>query len=195
MKLNIRRRFKKRYRPQAPGCLVQPIRPNQAWFADFMSDALAHGRSFRTFNLIDDYNREALRIEVDVSMTAARVLRVLEQVASIRGLPEQLRVDHGPEFTSAAFVHWCESRDINLAFTQPGTPTQNGFIERFIGSYRRGALDAWVFMDRQQVREETEPWVTEYNTVRLHESLGDGSPRASLADRNQTDFLVMSGTH
>jgi len=78
MKLNIRRRFKKRYRPQAPGCLVQPIRPNQAWFADFMSDALAHGRSFRTFNLIDDYNREALRIEVDVSMTAARVLRVLE---------------------------------------------------------------------------------------------------------------------
>jgi len=88
-------------------------------------DALAHGRSFRTFNLIDDYNREALRIEVDVSMTAARVLRVLEQVASIRGLPEQLRVDHGPEFTSAAFVHWCESRDINFAFTQPGLRRAN----------------------------------------------------------------------
>ena len=82
-----------------------------------------------------------------------------------------------------------------LAFTQPGKPMQNGFIERFNGSYRRGVLDAWVFMDRQQVREETEPWVTEYNTVRPHESLGDGSPRAFLADRNQTDFLVMSGTH
>jgi len=68
---------------------------------------------------------------------------------------------------------------------------QNGFIERFNGSY----LDAWVFMDRQQVREETEHWVTEYNTVRPHESLGDGSPRAFLADRNQTDFLVMAGTH
>ena len=195
MKLNVRRRFKKRYRPEAPASLVQPIRPNQAWSADFMSDALSDGRGFRTFNLIDDYNREALRIEVDVSLTAERVLRVLDQVATIRGLPERLRVDHGPEFTSAAFVEWCQSRHIDLEFTQPGKPMQNGFIERFNGSYRRGVLDAWVFMDLEQVREETENWITEYNTVHPHESLGDVSPREFLTDRNQADFLEMPGTH
>ena len=58
-----------------PECLLQPIRPNQAWSADFMTDALMDGRSFRTFNVIDDYNRESLLIEVDVSLTAARICR------------------------------------------------------------------------------------------------------------------------
>jgi putative transposase len=85
MRLNIRRRFKRRYRPEAPATLIQPIRPNQAWSADFMSDALADGRAFRTFNVIDDYNREALHIEVDVSLTAARVTRVLDQILLVRG--------------------------------------------------------------------------------------------------------------
>ena len=129
MKLNRRRRFKKRYRPEAPASLLQPIRPNQAWSADFMSDALHDGRAFRTFNVIDDFNREGLRIEVDVSLTAERVIRVLEQLITIRGQPERLRVDHGPEFTSALFEAWCEASGIDLEFTQPGKPTQNAFIE------------------------------------------------------------------
>ena len=107
MKLNLRRRFRKGYRSEAPESLVQPIRPNQAWSADFMSDALYDGRAFRTFNVIDDYNREALRIEVDISLTAARVIRVLEQLVTLRGRPERLRVDRGPEFTSAALAAWC----------------------------------------------------------------------------------------
>ncbi len=86
-----RRRFKKRYRPEVPDVPLQPIRANQAWSADFMSDALYDGRAFRTFNVIDDYNREALRIEVDVSLTAERVIRVLDQLITIRGRPERLR--------------------------------------------------------------------------------------------------------
>ena len=118
MKLNIRRGFKKRYRPEAPGVLLQPIRPNQAWSVDFMSDALHDGRAFQTFNVIDDFNREGLRIEVDVSLTAQRIVRVLEQLIVVRGRPERLRVDHGPEFTSALFVAWGEANGVHLEYIQ-----------------------------------------------------------------------------
>ncbi len=187
MKLNFRRRFKKRYRPAAPAALLQPIYPNQAWSADFMSDALYDGRAFRTFNVIDDYNREALRIEIDVSLTAERVLRALEQLCVIRGTPERLRVDRGPEFTSALFAAWCQHKGIELELIQPGKPAQNGFIERFNGSYRRGVLDAWMFTDLDHVREETERWLHEYNTVRPHESLGDVSPIEFLNHRRHAN--------
>lgn len=188
MKLNIRRRHKKRYRSAAPVTLVQPIAPNQAWSADFMSDALHDGRAFRTFNVIDDFNREALRVEVDISLTAERILRVLDQVVLMRGTPQRLRTDHGPEFTSAAFQGWCEEHHIEHAFTQPGKPPQNAFIERFNGSYRDGVLNAWIFMDLDQVREETETWLRDYNTIRPHESLGDVSPLEFLTHRGHADL-------
>ena len=183
IKLNLRRRFKRRYKTQTPAPLLQPVRPNQAWSADFMSDTLADGRTFRTFNLIDDYNREALRIEVDFSLTAERVTRVLDQVVMVRGLPERIRVDNGPEFTSDCFGNWCKERAIGIEFIEPGKPNQNAYIERFNGSYRDGVLDAWVFTDLDQVREQTDIWVADYNTIRPHESLGDISPVEFLNDR------------
>ena len=145
---------------------MQPIRPNQAWSADVMSDALMDGRCFRTFNVIDDYNREALRVEVDISLTAARITRVMDQILLIRGAPERIRVDHGPEFTNATFLAWCEQRNIVIEYTQPGKPTKNAFVERFNGIFRNGVLDGLCFMNLSQVREETERWVKEYNTVR-----------------------------
>lgn len=194
MKLNRRRRFKRRYRPEAPAALLQPIRPNQAWSADFMSDALYDGRVFRTFNVIDDYNREALRIEIDVSLTGERITRVLEQLLQVRGHPERLRIDRGPEFTSALFLAWCKTHHVSLEYIQPGKPSQNGFIERFNGSYRDGVLDAWVFTDLDQVREETERWLAEYNTVQPHESLGDISPIEFLNDRGHAGFSTYPWT-
>lgn len=194
MKLNRRRRFKKRYRAEVPASLLQPIRPNQGWSADFMSDALYDGRGFRTFNVIDDYNREGLRIEVDVSLTAERVTRVLDQLVVIRGCPERLRVDHGPEFTSAQFTAWCETNGIDLEFIQPGKPAQNAYIERFNGSYRDAVLNAWVFTNLQQVRQETEHWLAVYNTIRPHESLGDISPLEFLKARGHVDLSTYAWT-
>lgn len=194
MKLNIRRRFKRRYRSKAPVSLVQPIRPNQAWSADFMSDVLADGRQFRTFNVIDDYNREALRVEIDVSLTAARITRVLDQVVAIRGRPERLRVDNGPEFTSAAFVAWCQMNEVELEYIQPGKPTQNAFVERFNGIYRDGVLDVWSFLSLDHVREETERWLEQYNTIRPHESLGDVSPVEFLTARGHADLSSYAWT-
>jgi putative transposase len=95
MKLNKRRKFKRRRQVEQPQPLVQPIRPNQAWSADFMSDALYTGIKYRTFNVLDDYNREALRIEIDVSLTSERVIRVLAQVIAVRGRPERIRLGNG----------------------------------------------------------------------------------------------------
>ena len=131
MELNLRRRCKKRYKCEAPASLLQPIRPNQAWSADFMSDALCDGRLFRTFNIIDDYNREGLRIEVDISLTAQRITRVLDQLVAVRGSPQRIRTDNGPEFTSSDFSAWCKANDVGSEFIEPGKPTQNAFIERF----------------------------------------------------------------
>ncbi|MBO8087788.1 MAG: IS3 family transposase, partial [Marichromatium sp.] len=176
LKLNLRRRRKRLRALRPPQPLVQPIRPNLQWSADFMSDALSSGMSYRTFNLIDDFNREALRIEVDVSLTSARVIRVLEQVISVRGRPERLRLDNGPEFTSTAFQRWAAERGIALDFISPGKPTQNGFIERFNGSFRRELLDAWLFNTLEEVRQQADDWLDEYNLRRPHESLGDLSP-------------------
>lgn len=98
--LNLRVKPKKRLPSREPTPLVQPERANDSWSADFMSDALVTGRSFRTFNIIDDFNREALWIEVDTSLPAERVVRVLDMVASWRGYPRQIRSDNGPELIS-----------------------------------------------------------------------------------------------
>ena len=194
MKLNRRRRFKRRRPVEQPQPLLQPIRPNQAWSADFMSDALYGGVKYRTFNLIDDYNREALRIEVDLSLTAVRIVRVLEEVISVRGCPRRLRVDCGPEFTSDTFRAWSESRGITLEFIEPGRPAQNGFIERFNGSYRNEVLDAWIFMSLDEVRSQTERWLSEYNLERPHESLGNVPPIEFLTQRGHADVSTYRWT-
>ena len=110
------------------------------------------------------------------------------------GLPERLRVDHGPEFTSATFAAWGEHNHVEIEFIQPGKPAQNGFIERFNGSYRDGVLNAWVFTDLAQVREETERWLGDYNTIRPHESLGDISPIEFLTERGHADLSTYART-
>jgi putative transposase len=106
-----------------------------------MSDALWDGRRFRTFNVIDDFNREALAVEIDTGISAVRVIRILDQIAAWRGLPTCLRFDNGPEFTALAVAEWAQENGVQLAFIKPGKPMQNGFIERFNRSYREAVLD------------------------------------------------------
>jgi len=112
-------------------------RVNACWSADFISDALWDGRKFRTFNVVDDYNREALAVEIDRNFPAGRVIRTLDRIAAWRGYPERLRLDNGPEFVAIALTEWAEAKGVQLEFIQPGRPMQNGFIERFKSSYRK----------------------------------------------------------
>ena len=177
MKLNQRRRAKRRLPDRDKQPLSVPTEPNQCWSLDFMSDALTDGRKFRVLNVIDDFNRESLAVEVDTSLPALRVKRVLDQIAAIRGLPANIRSDNGPEFISGCIEQWCEANKVSWHYIQPGKPMQNAFVERQNGSLRREVLDAWAFESLREVRMITAEWQFDYNTERPHKALGYLSPQ------------------
>lgn len=176
LKLNKRRKAKRRLPSREKRPLQQQQGTDQCWSMDFMSDGLVCGRKFRTLNVIDDCSREALAIEIDTSLPAPRLIRVLDRIIEERGKPDQIRVDNGPEFTCSLFENWCRDKGISLLYIQPGRPMQNGFIERFNGTYRREILDAYVFFELYEVRKLTEEWIVLYNRHRPHEALGNKTP-------------------
>ena len=178
--LNIRRRTKKRLPARVKQRLFQPEGPNEVWSLDYLHDSLWDGRAYRLLNVIDDYNREVLRIEADTSLPALRVIRVLEQLEERRGLPSMLRVDNGPELISHKLDVWCKERGVTLAFIEPGKPTQNAYVERFNGSLRRELLDAYVFRTLGEVREKALEWQHDYNHRRPHKALGYQPPVGHL---------------
>jgi putative transposase len=177
LSLHLKRKPKKRLPARAAQSLAVPEQRNQIWSLDFMSDALSTGRTFRTLNILDDFNREALWIEVDTSLPAERVVRVLEQLLSWRGKPTGIRMDNGPELISQRLESWAKEKTIELLHIQPGKPAQNAYIERFNRTYREEVLDAYLFDDLQEVRYITEHWLEEYNTIRPHEALQGLPPR------------------
>jgi len=148
-----------------------------------MSDSLASGRAFRTLNILDDFNREALWIEVDISLPAERVIRVLEMLIDWRGNPKQIRMDNGPELISGRLKIWAEEHQIILVHIQPGKPSQNAYVERFNRTFREDVLDAYLFDSLDEAREITEEWLEEYNAIRPHEAL-QGLPPYQYAAQN-----------
>lgn len=131
LKLNFRRKGKQCLLVRNPAPLATPEAMNQSWSIDFMHDALVCGRRFRTFNVVDDYNREALASEIDLNIPAQRVVRVLARIVANRGYPLKMRMDNGPELVSLTLAQWAEEHGVMLEFIRPGKPTQNAFIERF----------------------------------------------------------------
>ncbi len=138
-----------------------------------MHDALVCGRRFRTFNVVDDFNREALAIEIDLNIPAQRVVRVLGRIVANRGYPLKMRMDNGPERVLLALTQWTEEHGVLLEFIKPGKPTQNAFIECFNRTYRNEILDFYLFRTLNEAREITERWLMEYNSERPHESLNN----------------------
>jgi len=180
LQLNIRRKGKKRLPSRNPQPLAVPSDANKCWSVDFMSDALINGQRFRTFNVLDDFSREALAIEVDTNLPAPRVVRVLERIAAWRGYPEKMRMDNGPELVSVALADWAEEKGVNLEFIQPGRPMQNSYVERFNRTYREEVLDFYIFSSLNEVREITGRWLEEYNKERPHDGLGGLTPAEHL---------------
>jgi len=155
--LGVRRREKKRIERGRVGMPV-PTNPIQEWSLDFISDALANGRGIRALTVIDNFTKESPVIEVDCSLSATRVTRVLEAVIDQRGVPGSIRLDNGPEFTSRCFVAWAEQRGIRLVYIQPGKPVQNSFIESFNGRFRDECLNANWFENLADARRKIEAW-------------------------------------
>lgn len=153
-----------------------PRSPDSIWSADLMSDALACGRRFRTFNVEDDFTREALHIEVDTSISSLRLVRIFEQLRGNHGLPQVLRTDNGPEFLGEAFVQRAEDNGMAIQYIQPSKPNQNAYIERFNRTFREDVLDPHLFRRLEDVREAAWLWMAKYNEQRPHDSLGDLTP-------------------
>jgi putative transposase len=152
------------------------MQANDTWSMDFMHDTLMNGRKFRVLNIIDDFNREALRIEPYFCIGSNLVIKILERLVLERGKPKAIRVDNGPEFISSALSEWCLDKSIKLVYIQPGKPMQNGYIERFNRSYREDVLDANLFENIAQARALSDEFQEDYNHHRPHESLGNLSP-------------------
>ena len=186
LRLNCARRTRRRVprRPRVP--LLAPPVLNLTWALDFMRDTLYDGRVFRTLNVLDQGNREALAIEIGFSLPTRRVLALLEELIALHGKPEALRLDNGPEFLAGALATWAEAHGIRLEHIQPGQPAQNAFIERFNQTYRTEVLDANAFHSLWEVRTITADWLPRYNTERPHDSLGRVPPLIFLPRSTST---------
>ncbi|MBG5913900.1 IS3 family transposase, partial [Providencia stuartii] len=163
LSLNMRIKPKKRLKRDKPEPLTVPETSNECWSMDFMHDQLSDGRSVRLLNIIDDFNREALAIEVDFSLPASRVVRVLEQLIEWKGKPVCIRCDNGPEYTSNILISWANLQDIKINFIQPGNPQQNAYIERYNRTVRYEWLGQYLFSSLDELQDYATRWQWFYN--------------------------------
>lgn len=180
LELNLRIKPKRRLDRQSPEPLVVPEAINVTWSMDFMHDQLQDGRSFRLFNVIDDYNREGLGIEVDFSLPSERVIRALDRIIEWRGKPQQIRCDNGPEYISGTLSKWSEERGIKLLFIQPGKPQQNAYVERYNRTVRYDWLNQHLFASINDVQDFATSWLWIYNNERPNMALGGITPKQKL---------------
>jgi putative transposase len=166
-------RIRQRRRIRWNGAVVRPAagQPNERWSMDFVSDCVSSGKVIRMLTIVDDCTRECPAIEVDTSLGGLRVRRVLDRIASERGLPDAIVVDNGPEFRGRAMAAWSEERGVRLEFIQPGKPAQNAYIESFNGRLRDECLNANWFTSLSDARRKIETWRQDYNEQRPHSSL------------------------
>ena len=158
---------------------------NELWAMDFMHDSLHNGRKLRILPIIDTYTKECHRIEVDTSIGGKRVASVLSEIASVRGLPEHIVVDNGPEFISNAMDEWAYVREVKLHFIRPGKPVDNAFIESFNARLREECLNVHWFMSLQHAKRVIEQWRVDYNEQRPHSSLGFLTPREFAQEKKK----------
>lgn len=181
LELNLRIKPKKRIVRAVPEPLAVPSEINTVWSMDFMHDTLGDGRSFRLFNVLDDFNREGLVIEADLSLPAARVIRALDQAIQWRGKPAVIRCDNGPEYISSALRDWAAERKIHIEHIQPGKPQQNAYVERFNRTVRYDWLNQHLFDSIEEVQDAATRWLWTYNHERPNMALGGITPKQRLA--------------
>jgi len=174
--LQVRKCKRKRVSRAERQPMPVPTQVNVRWSMDFVSDALSNGYRFRTLNIVDDFSRECPVIEVDTSLTGARVVRVLDRLAETRGLPSGIVVDNGPELVSKALDEWAYRNKVRLCFIEPGKPIQNAFVESFNGRFRDECLNEHWFTSLADARKTIEDWRIDYNSQRPHSSLGYATP-------------------
>lgn len=174
--LQVRRRRRKRLTRGERVPLPTPTRRGERWSMDFTLDTLADGRAFRTLNIVDDYTRECVAIEVDRSLPGLRVTRVLERLHAAIGLPRSIVLDNGPEFAGRTLEAWAYAHQLTLCFIRPGKPIENAYVESFNGKFRDECLNEHWFVSLADAQQQIEAWRVDYNTVRPHSALADQTP-------------------
>jgi putative transposase len=181
LELNLRIKPRKRLVRERPLPLAVPTAINQVWSMDFMHDQLSDGRSIRLFNVIDDFNREGLVIDVDFSLPSERVIRSLDQIIEWRGRPQVIRCDNGPEYISGVTLAWAEKRGIHIEFIQPGQPQQNAYVERYNRTVRYDWLAHHLFDSLEEIQDFATSWLWTYNHDRPNMANGGITPKQKLA--------------
>jgi putative transposase len=174
--LSLRIRRRKKLRAVSRMDIPVATQPNERWCMDFVHDKLWNGRGIRCLTLVDKFTRECLALEVDISLGGERVKRVLERLATLRGLPKSITVDNGPEFISRVMDEWAYRNGVELAFSRPGKPTDNAYIESFNGKFRGECLNSHYFSTLAEAKLIIENWRIEYNSLRPHRSLKGLTP-------------------
>ena len=193
-RLQVRRRRRKRISRTERRPMIAVNAVNQRWSIDFQHDVTAKGQRFRTLNMVDDFSRESLIIEVDTSLTGERVTRVLDRLKACRGLPLEIVLDNGPEMISKALDEWAYRNKVHLNFIEPGKPNQNAFIESFNGRFRDECLNEHWFANLGEARRIIEAWRIDYNQDRPHSALGYLTPNEFASSRQGLTPAVMTST-
>ena len=180
LELNLRIKPRKRLKRDKPDALAVPDAPNHTWSMDFMADQLADGRSFRALNVLDDFNREGLGIEVDFSLPAERVVRSLNRIIEWCGKPDTIRADNGPEYISGKLMTWAEKRGIHIEYIQPGNPQENAYVERYNRTVRGEWLGQNTFETIEEAQEQATEWLWTYNNDRPNMGIGGITPAMKL---------------
>jgi len=175
--LALRKKRRRKGAARARVVLPFPKCTNERWSMDFVTDSIVTGRRFRALAIVDDYSRECPAIEVDTSLGGRRVVGVLDRLAGIRGLPEVITIDNGPEFASRALDERAYRKGVKLNFIRPGKPIENAFVESFIGRMRDECLNTNWFLSLKHARDVIEEWGRDYNEVRPHSSLKGATPK------------------
>lgn len=175
-KLQVKRRGGRKRALGTRRPMLVPDRPNERWSLDFVSDAFTDGRRFRILAVVDDFSRECLGLIADTSLSGLRVTRELSAVIRRRGRPKTIVSDNGTELTSMAVLRWCQDTGVGWHYIAPGKPTQNAFVERFIGSFRDELLNETLFTTLTEAKAHITAWKEDYNRNRPHSSLGNLTP-------------------
>jgi putative transposase len=155
---------------------LRPLHPNHVWSYDFMSARTHDGRSVRILNLIDEYTRECLLIRAERRWSSAKVIGALADVMVMKGVPEHIRSDNGPEFMAKDLRQWLADTGAKTLYIEPGSPWENGYCESFNSKLRDEFLNSEIFYSMKELRVLAERWRRHYNTVRPHSSLGYRPP-------------------
>lgn len=168
---------------------------NESWSMDFVTDSLFNGRRFRSLTVVDNFSRECPVIEVGQHIRGTDVVRIVNQLKAIRGVPRSIYVDNGPEFISKELDKWAYENNVTLNFSRPGKPVDNAYIESFNGSFRDECLNTNWFLSIEDAKEKIEAWRKDYNEWRPHSALDNLTPKQYLEEqghlKNQ-DSLIMA---